>query len=216
MQVVPLAAAGPRLRHRGPARRQRLHRRVRRRPRLRRAASRGARRGDRRSPDVTGLVLSALTFVVFGAAILGPALGVVGWESVVYAVLSLTVVRMLPVAVALLGTGARRPTVALQRLVRPARAGVDRLRGDRPRRGRPPSHRDDHRDDRADCRALGRRARRHGATADRRVRALVRVASEAAADGKRAGTRAALAVASPGGALGGVGDSFDETSVWLG
>ena len=61
--------------------------------------------------EVTGLVLSALTFVVFGAAILGPALGVVGWESVVYAVLSLTVVRMLPVALALLGTDARRPTV---------------------------------------------------------------------------------------------------------
>ena len=31
---------------------------------------------------------------------------------VVYAILSLTVVRMLPVALSLLGTGARRPTVA--------------------------------------------------------------------------------------------------------
>jgi NhaP-type Na+/H+ or K+/H+ antiporter len=62
--------------------------------------------------DVTGLVLSALTFVVFGAAILGPALHVVGWQAVVYAILSLTVVRMLPVALALVGTGARLPTVA--------------------------------------------------------------------------------------------------------
>ena len=62
--------------------------------------------------DVTGLVLSGLTFVIFGAAILGPALGAASWETVVYAVLSLTVVRMLPVAIALLGSGARRPTVA--------------------------------------------------------------------------------------------------------
>ena len=147
--------------------------------------------------EVTGLVLSALTFVVFGAAILGPALGVVGWESVVYAVLSLTVVRMLPVAVALLGTDARRADGRLQRLVRPAWACVDRLCGDRPRRGRAPPYRHDHRDDRADDRALGRRTRRHGTAADRRVRPLVRVAFEAAADGERAGARTALARASP-------------------
>ncbi len=75
-------------------------------------ALRGAEEHRTFVADVTGLVLSALTFVVFGAAILGPALGVVGWESVVYAVLSLTVVRMLPVAVALVGTGARLPTVS--------------------------------------------------------------------------------------------------------
>jgi sodium/hydrogen antiporter len=75
-------------------------------------ALRGAEEDRTFVADVTGLVLSALTFIVFGAAILGPALGLVGWESVVYAVLSLTVVRMLPVAVALVGTGARLPTVS--------------------------------------------------------------------------------------------------------
>jgi sodium/hydrogen antiporter len=58
-----------------------------------------------------GAILSALTFVVFGAVLLGPALGDVTWAVFAYAVLSLTVVRMLPVAVAMLGTGARRPTV---------------------------------------------------------------------------------------------------------
>jgi sodium/hydrogen antiporter len=58
-----------------------------------------------------GSVLSALTFVVFGAVLLGPALGGVTWAVFAYAVLSLTVVRMLPVAAAMLGTGARRPTV---------------------------------------------------------------------------------------------------------
>jgi NhaP-type Na+/H+ or K+/H+ antiporter len=57
-------------------------------------------------------VLNAVTFVVFGAVILGPALHHLTWETVVYAVLSLTVVRMLPVAVALMRSGAERPTVA--------------------------------------------------------------------------------------------------------
>jgi sodium/hydrogen antiporter len=62
--------------------------------------------------DEGGELLNAVTFVVFGAAILGPALDDVGWEVFVYAVLSLTVVRMLPVALSLLGSGARRPTLA--------------------------------------------------------------------------------------------------------
>jgi NhaP-type Na+/H+ or K+/H+ antiporter len=62
--------------------------------------------------DEGGELLNSVTFIVFGAAILGPALDDLGWEIVVYAVLSLTAVRMLPVALALLGTGARRPTLA--------------------------------------------------------------------------------------------------------
>ena len=53
-----------------------------------------------------------MTFVVFGAVLLGPALHDLSWQIALYAVLSLTLVRMLPVAVAMLGTGARRPTVA--------------------------------------------------------------------------------------------------------
>jgi sodium/hydrogen antiporter len=62
--------------------------------------------------DEGGELLNAVTFIVFGAAILGPALDDLGWEVLVYAVLSLTVVRMLPVALSLLGTHARRPTLA--------------------------------------------------------------------------------------------------------
>src|SRR6188508_3478850 len=62
--------------------------------------------------EQAGAVLAAVTFVVFGAVLLGPALGDVTWQIALYAVLSLTVVRMLPVAVAMIGTGARRPTVA--------------------------------------------------------------------------------------------------------
>ena len=61
--------------------------------------------------EQTGAVLAAVTFVVFGAVLLGPAIGAATWQIVLYAVLSLTVIRMLPVALAMLGTGARRPTV---------------------------------------------------------------------------------------------------------
>jgi NhaP-type Na+/H+ or K+/H+ antiporter len=61
--------------------------------------------------EEAGVITSALTFIVFGAVLLEPALHDVTWEVGAYAVLSLTVVRMLPVAISLLGTGARRPTV---------------------------------------------------------------------------------------------------------
>ena len=62
--------------------------------------------------DQGGEVLNAVTFLVFGAVILGPAIDDLGWEALLYAVLSLTVVRMVPVALATLGTRARPPTVA--------------------------------------------------------------------------------------------------------
>jgi NhaP-type Na+/H+ or K+/H+ antiporter len=61
--------------------------------------------------EQTGAVLAAVTFVVFGAILLGPALRELTWQIALYAVLSLTLVRMLPVAIAMLGTSARRPTV---------------------------------------------------------------------------------------------------------
>ena len=73
----------------------------------------------RRSPgeinrvtEELGTALSGATFLLFGAILLGPALDRLSWEIVLYAVLSLTVLRMLPVAVALLGSRARAPTVA--------------------------------------------------------------------------------------------------------
>lgn len=62
--------------------------------------------------DESGEFFNAITFVVFGALILGPVLDEVTWRVALYAALSLTVVRMLPVALAMLGSGARRPTVA--------------------------------------------------------------------------------------------------------
>ena len=59
-----------------------------------------------------GEVLSAVTFILFGAVLLGPVLGVVTWSVALYAILSLTAVRLIPVALSMIGTGARRPTVA--------------------------------------------------------------------------------------------------------
>ena len=53
-----------------------------------------------------------MTFIVFGAVLLGPVLGDVTWSVALYAVLSLTVVRLIPVAISLIGTDARKPSVA--------------------------------------------------------------------------------------------------------
>ena len=61
--------------------------------------------------DVGG-TLAGATWVGFGALAVGMMLPHVTWQIVAYAVLSLTLVRMVPVAIALLGTGARLPTVA--------------------------------------------------------------------------------------------------------
>jgi NhaP-type Na+/H+ or K+/H+ antiporter len=59
-----------------------------------------------------GEIFNAVTFIVFGAVLLGPVLGDVTWSVALYAVLSLTVVRLIPVGIAMIGTGARRPTLA--------------------------------------------------------------------------------------------------------
>jgi len=59
-----------------------------------------------------GQLLALLTFLFFGALIVEPALGLLTWQIGLYALLSLTVVRMVPVVVALLGTGLRPATMA--------------------------------------------------------------------------------------------------------
>jgi len=53
----------------------------------------------------TGEVLALFTWAIFGAAIVGQAAGAFTWMVVLYAVLSLTVIRIVPVLVALAGTG---------------------------------------------------------------------------------------------------------------
>ena len=62
--------------------------------------------------EEVGDLLGGVTFLLFGAILLGPALGELSWDLVLYAILSLTIVRMAPVAVAMLGTRARSRTVA--------------------------------------------------------------------------------------------------------
>jgi len=59
-----------------------------------------------------GDLLGAATFVVFGGSLLGPALERLTWAVAAYALISLTVVRMVPVAVAMAGTRAQPPTLA--------------------------------------------------------------------------------------------------------
>ena len=59
-----------------------------------------------------GGVLSAVTFFVFGAILIGNGVTDLDLTTIIYAVLSLTAVRMVPVALSLIGSGADRPTMA--------------------------------------------------------------------------------------------------------
>lgn len=59
-----------------------------------------------------GQLLDALTFILSGAVLLGPVLESLDWSAVLYGLLSLTLVRSVPVGLALIGTRARPPTVA--------------------------------------------------------------------------------------------------------
>ena len=53
----------------------------------------------------TGEVLAMMTWVVFGGPVLARLLDRMTWSVLIYAVLSLTVIRMLPVLLSLVGTG---------------------------------------------------------------------------------------------------------------
>jgi len=65
----------------------------------------GGRRGQPLVPFVeeTGALVSLLVWLAFGAVALVPAMESLTWPMVLYAILSLTVVRMVPVLVALVG-----------------------------------------------------------------------------------------------------------------
>ena len=63
--------------------------------------------------ETVGLFASFVVWVIFGALFVGPVLTrTPALEAVIYAVASLTVIRMLPVAIALVGIRLRRDTVA--------------------------------------------------------------------------------------------------------
>ena len=75
----------------------------------------GGRRGKPLVPFVeeTGALASLLVWLAFGAVALVPAMKILTWPMVLYAILSLTIVRMAPVAVALVGARLGWATVAL-------------------------------------------------------------------------------------------------------
>jgi sodium/hydrogen antiporter len=58
-----------------------------------------------------GQLLDLSVFFIFGVSAIG-FLGAADWRVVVFALLSLTLIRMVPIALALLGTGLRRSTIA--------------------------------------------------------------------------------------------------------
>ena len=70
--------------------------------------------GERLVPYVeeTGALVSLLVWLAFGAIAVVPAFESLTWQRVLYAVLSLTVIRMVPVALALAGTRLGRAAVA--------------------------------------------------------------------------------------------------------
>ncbi|MFI5293296.1 MAG: cation:proton antiporter, partial [Candidatus Limnocylindrales bacterium] len=61
--------------------------------------------------DGLGVLLTTASYLIFGALLLGPQLARMTPTVIVFAVLALTLVRMLPVAVSLIGARLGRPTL---------------------------------------------------------------------------------------------------------
>jgi NhaP-type Na+/H+ or K+/H+ antiporter len=62
--------------------------------------------------EETGTLLSLLVWFIFGAVMVVPGFEAAGWRDFLFAVLALTVIRMVPVALAMLGSGFGTATVA--------------------------------------------------------------------------------------------------------
>jgi NhaP-type Na+/H+ or K+/H+ antiporter len=60
--------------------------------------------------ETEGQLLMLITFLIFGAALLPEAIASLNPIFFLYAVLSLTVIRMIPIMISLLGSGLRLPT----------------------------------------------------------------------------------------------------------
>jgi sodium/hydrogen antiporter len=74
-------------------------------------ASRGSLTAAQQTPEELASLGVSVSFVLFGALFLAPALEHVTWAAAGYALLSLTVIRMFPVAVSLLGSSLAPQTV---------------------------------------------------------------------------------------------------------
>jgi sodium/hydrogen antiporter len=62
--------------------------------------------------DAAAALMSLLVWFLFGAAMIVPAFEHARWADVIFALLALTVVRMVPVAISLAGSGLTRGTIA--------------------------------------------------------------------------------------------------------
>ena len=82
-------------------------------------------------------LLALLVWFAFGAAMVVPGIEAAAWSDIVFAVLALTVVRMAPVALALVGSGPGPDHGGLRRLVRAPGPGVGGLRPHRRTTARP-------------------------------------------------------------------------------
>ena len=60
--------------------------------------------------ETEGQLLMLITFLLFGLVLLPEGLAHFEWKYFLYAILSLTIIRMVPIAVSLLGAGVRWPT----------------------------------------------------------------------------------------------------------
>jgi NhaP-type Na+/H+ or K+/H+ antiporter len=58
-----------------------------------------------------GHILTILSFFVFGSVVLAPAMSIMSWRVALYAVLSLTAVRIVPVLIAMYRAGLERPSL---------------------------------------------------------------------------------------------------------
>lgn len=63
-----------------------------------------------RAAEGTGDTFALITWAIFGSIVVGQAAGYLSWRLVIFALLSLTVIRMLPIFVSLTGTGASTET----------------------------------------------------------------------------------------------------------
>ena len=121
--------------------------------------------------ETLGSAMAAFTFFIFGAAILPITAHELTWEPVIFGVLALTLVRMLPVAIALAGLGPAADR-GIPGLVRPAGPGLNRVRGADPPGRAVSAPRSDPDDDQRHDRHLGLCARRHIDPLDGSVRRL--------------------------------------------
>lgn len=60
--------------------------------------------------EAEGELFILLTFMLFGAVMVPEAIGVLNWRTILYALISLTIVRMAPVAISLVGKGLSIPS----------------------------------------------------------------------------------------------------------